>query len=159
MSDEQTFEIRLKRTQRYEFDVDFEQPGVPGFVVDETPPLGEGHGPSPARVLATAIGHCLSASALFCLGKAHVDVRAFHTTVSARLVRNERGRLRIGGLAVRLHPVVAPGDRDRMHRCLELFEDFCIVTESVRRGIEVQVQVDVGGTAPATTGASSGPAQ
>jgi hypothetical protein len=32
-----------------------------------------------------------------------------------------------------------------MRRCLELFQDFCIVTESVRQGIPVSVDV-----APAT---------
>lgn len=29
-----------------------------------------------------------------------------------------------------------------MSRCLELFEDFCIVTERVRRGIMVTVEVE-----------------
>jgi hypothetical protein len=29
-----------------------------------------------------------------------------------------------------------------MRRCLELFEDFCTVTQSVRGGIDVQVQVE-----------------
>ena len=71
---EQTFEITLERTQGYQFSVDAHQPGVPPWLVDETPPLGEGHGPNPARMLAAAIGHCLSASALFCLGKARVQV-------------------------------------------------------------------------------------
>lgn len=145
MSD-QTFEITLERTQGYQFSVDSHQPGVPPWLVDETPPLGEGHGPNPARMLAAAIGHCLSASALFCLGKARVNVRGMRTTVSGGLVRNEQGRLRIGGLTVRLHPDVAPEDRDRLGRCLELFEDFCVVTQSVRRGIEVQVSVDLTGS-------------
>jgi len=32
-------------------------------------------------------------------------------------------------------------DRERMNRCLEIFEDFCLVTQSVRKGIDVQVDV------------------
>jgi hypothetical protein len=28
-----------------------------------------------------------------------------------------------------------------MRRCLELFEDFCVVTQSVRRGIDAEVAV------------------
>ena len=50
--------------------------------------------------------------------------------------------MRIGSLRVRLSPDVPPADRERMGRCLELFEDFCIVTESVRQGINVEVAVD-----------------
>jgi hypothetical protein len=34
-------------------------------------------------------------------------------------------------------------------RCLGLFEDFCIVTESVRQGVRVDVEVE---TAPVVAG-------
>ncbi len=48
----------------------------------------------------------------------------------------------IGEIRVKLAPDVAPEDRDRMERCLELYEDFCIVTESVRNGIPISVEVE-----------------
>jgi organic hydroperoxide reductase OsmC/OhrA len=57
------------------------------------------------------------------------------------MVRNQRGRLRIGGLKVRLAPDVRAEDRERIGRCLDLFEDFCIVTQSVREGLKVEVEV------------------
>jgi hypothetical protein len=60
-------------------------------------------------------------------------------SVAGTVVRNARGRLRIGSLHVTLAPEVAAAQRERMGRCLELFEDFCIVTESVRQGIPVTV--------------------
>ena len=103
--------------------------------------LGAGRGPSAARLLAAAIGHCLGASLLFCLRKSRIEVEELRTTVEGTVVRNERGRLRVGAIRAKLAPEVAPGDRDRMGRCLELFEDFCIVTESVRQGIPVVVEV------------------
>jgi hypothetical protein len=32
-------------------------------------------------------------------------------------------------------------ERERVAPCLDLFEDFCTVTESIRRGVEVRVAV------------------
>lgn len=110
--------------------------------MDEPPPLGEDHGPNAARLLAAAVGNCLSASALFCLRKARINVKGMRTTVQASLTRNDQRRLRIGGIQVKLQPEVHPEDKDRIGRCLELFEDFCVVTQSVRRGIDVKVEVE-----------------
>ncbi len=127
----------------YRFLVHFDQEGVAPLLMDEPPPLGEAQGPSPARVLAAAIGNCLSASALFCLRKARVDVKGMRTTVETRLARNEAGRARVGGVTVRIAVDVSPEDRPRMGRCMGLFEDFCVVTQSVRGGIPVDVSVEV----------------
>jgi hypothetical protein len=57
------------------------------------------------------------------------------------MVRNERGRLRVGPLRVTLEPRVRAADHARVGRCLELFEDFCVVTGSVRKGLDIAVQV------------------
>ena len=61
--------------------------------------------------------------------------------VVAHVVRNEQGRFRIKGIDVELAPEVLESDKPRLQRCQQLFEDFCIVTESVRRGIPVNVKV------------------
>lgn len=136
-----TFGLNLSFKDGYEFAVDFQQPGVPELVVDEHPPIGAGRGPSPARMLATAVGHCLASSFLFCVRKTRLEIRAFAVRVEGTMVRNERGRLRIGELRVRLAPEVRAADRERIGRCLELFEDFCIVIQSVRGGLKVDVEV------------------
>lgn len=125
----------------YRFIVDFDQEGVPPVLMDEPGPLGEGAGPSAARLLAAAVGNCLSASALYCLRRARIDVYGMRTTVEASLERNEAGRLRVKAVRVRIEPVVDDSQRARMQRCLELFEDFCVVTQSVRQGIDVDVAV------------------
>ena len=135
------FELALTLRDGYTFAVDFAPGEGSPLVVDELPPLGEANGPNPARLLAAAVGSCLSASLLFCLRKSRVEVSQLRTTVEGTIVRNERGRLRIGGIRVRLAPEVTPEQRERMTRCLDLFQDFCIVTESVRDGIDVEVEV------------------
>jgi organic hydroperoxide reductase OsmC/OhrA len=135
------FTVGLTLQDGYAFTVDFSGQDFAPLTVDEPPPLGQARGPNPARLLAAAVGSCLSASLLFCLRKSHVDVAGLRTTVDVSLVRNERGRLRIGGIRVRLAPELAPEQRERIGRCLALFQDFCIVTESVREGIAVDVDV------------------
>jgi uncharacterized OsmC-like protein len=146
---ESRFALQLTLEDDYRFTVDFgADPPLPEFTVDELPPLGSGQGPNPARLLATAVGHCLGASLLYCLRRSRIDVHALRTTVEGTMVRNERGRLRIGEIRVTLAPDVDPDQRERMGRCLGLFEDFCIVTESVRKGIPVTVQVEAGAAAP-----------
>lgn len=144
------FEVTLRSRGGFEFGVEFDQPGAAELVLDEPPPLGEGAGPNAARILAAAVGHCLGASLTLCLRKARIDLQELRVTVSGSFVRNERGRLRIGGLAVTLEPDLPAEQRARMGRCLEVFEDFCIVTESVRQGIDVQVTVAESVKAPSS---------
>ena len=134
--------VKLDLEDGYRFVADFEQPGVAPLLMDEPQPLGEGVGPNAARVLAAAVGNCLSASALFCLRRARIEVVSMHTEVNATLTRNEAGRARIGGIDVRIAPEVVEADVSRMKRCLEIFEDYCLVTESVRKGIDVGVTVE-----------------
>jgi organic hydroperoxide reductase OsmC/OhrA len=139
MSD--TFEIRLERLDGYRFLTDFGTEGVAPLIVDEPPPLGEGTGPNPARLLAAAVGDCLSASLLFCLGKSRVEVAGVKTRVAGTYRRNERGRLRITVLDVSIQVDVPGSDQAKLGRCLEMFEDFCVVTASVRKGVDVGVTV------------------
>lgn len=143
MTDEsRAFELGLTLVDDYRFEVDFRDPAVPLLHIDEPPPLGGGDGPNPARVLGAALGSCLGSSLLFCLRKARIEVRDLSVTVRGTVVRNERGRLRIGSIDVSLAPSVVGEDRERMSRCLEVFEDFCIITQSVRDGIDVSVHVE-----------------
>lgn len=138
---EQEFAITLNWRDGYEFAVDFEQNGVPELRTDEGPPLGAGNGPTPSRLLAAAVGNCLSASLLFCLERRGVAPRDLGTRVQGTIVRNPGGRLRIGALHVQLEPTLQADDMRRMEQCLAVFRDFCIVGESVRQGIDVTVDV------------------
>ena len=138
---EQEFAVTIAWREGYQFDVEFDESGEPSLRTDEPPPLGSGAGPNPARLLAAAVGSCMSASLRFCLERAHVSVQGLTTRVEGTLVRNQRGRLRIGSLHVALSPVADPAALDRLGRCVELFEDFCIVGQSVRDGIDLAVDV------------------
>ena len=139
--EESGFTLELSLRDGYVQAVDFGLPGVEPFVVDEPPPLGESRGPNPARVLGAAVGSCLGASLLFCLRKARIDVLGLRSQVTGTTARNERGRLRVQRIDVRLEPFVPADQHERMSRCLEIFEDFCVVTGAVRQGVDVRVEV------------------
>lgn len=127
----------------YRFDITFpDVPDAAAVRVDEAPPLGSGTGPTPAGMLAASVGGCLAASLRFCLAKAHVEPDAINVDVAAHIAPNDRGRLRITGLDVHLVPCLPEADTSRLERCTSLFEDFCIVTASVRAGIPVTVAVE-----------------
>ena len=132
------FTLKLTRQQDYRFNVEFDLAGVPDLQLDEPVPLGAGEGPNASRLLAAAVANCLSASLLFCLGKFKQDPQGIVANVKGRMVRNEQGRLRVGGFDVdiRLDQKV-----ERLEHCAEQFEDFCVVTDSVRNGIPVSVRV------------------
>jgi uncharacterized OsmC-like protein len=137
---EESVGVDLSLRGGYAFEADFNLPGVPRLLLDEPAPLGEGTGPSASRLLAAAVGNCLAASLLFCLRKARVEVEGMDAHVDATIVRNERGRMRIGSIRVRLEPALAADTR--IGRCTELFEDFCVVGQSVLQGIDVKVEVN-----------------
>jgi uncharacterized OsmC-like protein len=136
-----SFEITLARDENYRFTVDFQEPGVASLVVDESPPLGEGAGPGPARLLAAAVGHCLVTSLLFCLERARVPVGAMSASVSASTARNEAGRLRVQRIDVMIEGQVAEADLPRFQRCVAVFEDYCTVSASVRESVDMSVTV------------------
>jgi organic hydroperoxide reductase OsmC/OhrA len=135
------FAFTLTGDGGYRFTVDFDQEGVAPLLLDEPEPLGDGAGPNAARLLAAAVANCLSASLVFCLRKSRVEPGTVRTRVEGELVRNADGRMRIGGLKVRIDPDVPSAELGRLERCRELFEDFCLVTASVREGIDVEVEV------------------
>ncbi len=131
--------VRLARD--FEFVAEFNDvPGAPSVMFDEPPPLGGGRAPNAAAVLGAAVGNCLAASLAFCLRRAHVDVVHLNANVTTHVVRNEKGRFRIGSIDVELVPELGKIDAG-IGRCEELFEDFCTVTASVRKGIPIHVHV------------------
>ena len=141
-TEETVFTTRLERVKDYQFRVRFDLPTTPDIVTDEPQPLGGSIGPNPSRLLSAAVANCLSSSLLFCLSKARVSVKDLKTSVETVHRRNEKGRWRIAALRVKVRPKVDAQDASGVKRCLELFQDFCIVTESVRKGIQVDVDVE-----------------
>jgi uncharacterized OsmC-like protein len=133
--------ISLDSVQDYEFRVRFDQTQLEDLIMDEPSPLGHDKGPGPARLLAAAVAGCLSASFLFCAKKLRLNIEGLHADAKITHTRNEKGRLRIGNIDVEIVPHLQAPDEQKLQRCLDLYEDFCVVTQSVRRGLDVSVKV------------------
>jgi uncharacterized OsmC-like protein len=142
MSEPLTFGVEVEQREGFEFRVRFDWPQVPELVLDEPEPLGKARGPNAARLVGAAVANCLAASLVFCLKtKFRQNPGPVRAMASGRLERNERGRYRIAAIDVVLSLSESLGEMSHQERCLEQFEDFCVVTESVRRGIPVVVTV------------------
>ncbi len=141
MAEHTTFAVELEQQEDFAFRVKFDWPGVETLLLDEPEPLGRGTGPNAARLIGAAVANCLSSSLLFCMRKFHQAPGKMRAHAKGEIVRNERGRMRIGRIDVTIQladPIESIGHFDR---CAQQFEDFCIVTESVRHGIPVGVRV------------------
>ncbi|MBI3095290.1 MAG: OsmC family protein [Rhodocyclales bacterium] len=140
MSDTQQFSFTLEQQEDYAFLIRFDQ-DIPPLLTDEPPPLGKDAGPNPSRLLAASVANCLSASLLFALRKFKNNPGPIVTVVTAHIERNEAKRLRVGSVDVMIQ-VDAPADSlEHLDRVLDQFEDFCVVTQSVRSGFPVHVSV------------------
>lgn len=136
-----SFRVELRQLQDYRFAVMFDRPELPPLVTDESPPLGADAGPNPSRLLCVAVANCLAASLLFALRKFGNEPGPLHAVAEVALVRNSQGRLRIPRIAVELRLGVPWHALKHADRALAQFEDFCVVTQSVRGGIDVAVHV------------------
>jgi organic hydroperoxide reductase OsmC/OhrA len=144
MVEETSFTIQLEQIQDYEFKVKFDWPKVTELLLDEPAPLGKSLGPNASRLVAVAAANCLSASLLFCLRKFKQAPGKIITTATGVLARNERGRLRIGEIKVAIKLTETEDELAHLDRCLQQFEDFCVVTDSIRHGIPVHVEITDG---------------
>ncbi len=141
MSEHAGFSLTLNRKQDFVFEVAFDQEHFDHIYLDEPEPLGSNSAPNASRILGAAVGNCLSASLLFCLQKSRVAVKSLRTEVQGTLARNERNRLRIGRLDVTITLEMDAEEPKRAERCLSLFQDYCVVSASVKKGIPVSVRV------------------
>ena len=141
VSETQEFTLTVTQESDYVFRVEFDDTSIPALHTDEPAPLGGDSGPNPSRMLVAAVANCLSASLLFSLRKYKNTPGPIVARATATLERNEHRRLRVAHIGVALQLPEAAADYAQIERLLQQFEDFCVVTESVRTGVVVDVTV------------------
>ncbi|MHA1130103.1 MAG: OsmC family protein, partial [Candidatus Helarchaeota archaeon] len=113
--------------------------------IDETHDVdsSEAVGPDPSKLLISAVMGCLNASFAFCLKKAHVPLKGMKAFGELTSEQNEEGFWRVSKIDVELVPeIVIEKGNPRMERCMEIFHDYCTITQSVRQGIPVNVIIN-----------------
>jgi organic hydroperoxide reductase OsmC/OhrA len=141
MSETQAFTLTLTQESDYVFRIEFDDTAIPALHTDESAPLGNDSGPNPSRMLVAAVANCLSASLLFSLRKYKNTPGTIVTRARATLERNEQKRLRVAHIDVVIELPEAAANYAQIERLLQQFENFCVVTESVRHGVAVDVSV------------------
>lgn len=134
-------ELHVVQKDAFRFEIAFDE-GYEAIAMDEPPPLGKASAPNAVRILGAAIGNCLAASLVFCLGRRGAKVtNGVSARVNLEVVRNEERRLRVGQVRVSL---TVPEDvaEEALEACRSTFEDFCTVTASIRQGIPVEVVLE-----------------
>ena len=130
----------LTQERDFRFAIHFSD-DMPELYGDEPPPLGNATGPSPSQLFVAAVGNCLSDSLLFALRKFKQNPEPIRTSVAATIDRNADNRLRIMDINVKLTLGAAKDSLAHLDRALGQFEEFCTVSQSVRQGIPVTVEV------------------
>lgn len=136
------FVVEIEQVEDYEFRVRLDKAQYPELMLDAPAPVGKDVNPSPSRLLAAAMGHCMASGLLFCGRKLGVTLGPIRARVRTEIVRNERGFRRIGRMTVEIDADALDGDRDLIERCARTFEDYCMVSQSVREGVEVEVRLN-----------------
>lgn len=131
----------VHREKGYMSSVTFDELRGVELHMDEPKPVGTSEGPSAAMMLSSAVGHCLTSSLMFCMEKSRGSVKDIEADVETSLTRNDKGRWRVEGIKVNMKVDVNDIDKEKLERCKSIFEDFCIVTASVREGVKIDVEV------------------
>ena len=141
MSDDGDIRLVLEQEGPFAFKVSFDGTALEALHTDESAPLGAGAGPNPAHLLLPAIANGLSASLLFALRKFKNSPGPIRAEITARKERNAEGRWRIPRAEVVSTLADSAATLEHFDRVLAQFEQFCIVTQSVREGVVVDVAI------------------
>ncbi|MCY3409996.1 MAG: OsmC family protein [Candidatus Heimdallarchaeota archaeon] len=143
-----TFKVKLERIDGMQFKTTFDFEHFPELMFDEpeTVPTGRNEYPNASRILAASVGNCLSASLSFCLEKSRVPLDGLVTEVTGEIARADSGFWRVKKIDVDIKAKYNELDdvtRKKFNRCKEMFFNYCIVSASIKDGIEINVNTEL----------------
>ena len=144
MADVMKTKVGIKLKSEMIFKCDLGEIKVEDCYIDEEHHVeAEMWGPNPSRMLGMAVLGCLSASFIFCLKKREFSLSDLNADAEVIIARNEKGFWRVKNINVNIDPKIDTAEmRKRADQCRKMFEQYCIVTQAVREGIEVNVNIN-----------------
>jgi organic hydroperoxide reductase OsmC/OhrA len=136
-------EASLRWIGQTEIEVKFPKMESFKLSIDAPPELGgKGKAPNPDRLLAAAVGGCLTLSILLNLQALRLYPKELNTKVKANISPDDKGLSRFKSIDAEITPVFEGAiKKESLKKVLDTFQYFCTVTQSVRNGIPVNVTV------------------
>jgi uncharacterized OsmC-like protein len=114
-----------------------------GMNVDEPESFhGTDIGPSSVEYLLIGIGGCLATTFAYSLQRRSIGVNGIDVVVDGRLAHVEpKKRLRLINVDVKITYLPQPNTSlKKINMCIEEFEEFCIVSQSIQNGFPINVE-------------------
>jgi uncharacterized OsmC-like protein len=136
-------EVLLRWVGEKEIEISFDRPDSYKISVEAATELGgKGKAPDPNRMLAAAVGSCLTLSLLLNLQGFKPGPRELNTKVKYMIGLGEQNLPRFKSIDVEIKPEFGGAvKKELLKRITDNFQKFCTVTESVRKGIPVNVLI------------------
>ncbi|MFW9989737.1 MAG: OsmC family protein [Candidatus Odinarchaeota archaeon] len=100
-------------------------------------------GPSPVKLLGISVLSCLAASLEFCIEKENFSLSDLDGRAEVTVARDRENFWRIKKIDVEMIPKIDnPELLKRIEQCKKLFEQYCIISESLKKGIEINVNLE-----------------
>jgi len=144
LSNEYKSEVGIRLEEEMIFKCDLGQIKMENLFIDEQHKKSKDKiGPNPSKLLALSVLGCMAASFAVCLQKKNFLLSDFEAKAVITSIRNEKGFWRLKKIDIKLNPKIDnPKMHKRVNQCKKIFEQFCIISESLREGIEINTIFD-----------------
>ncbi|MFX1572963.1 MAG: OsmC family protein [Promethearchaeota archaeon] len=144
MSKESRVKVGIKLEEEMTYRCDLGKIKMEDLFIDEThDTYTDKIGPHPSSLLALSVLGCLAASFTFCLKKKGFTLKELTGKAEVITRRNERGFWRVKAINIDIIPKIDNLNmRKRADICMKFFEQYCIISESLRAGMEVNVNIN-----------------
>jgi len=104
---------------------------------------GTDKGPSPVEFFLIGIGGCLGSTFAYCLQKQDVEIDTLEVVVDGQL-KHAGPKLSLQLVNIEAELLITARESksyDKIERCIKDFQDYCILTNSITRGVPIDVKV------------------